>query len=63
MKITQNMILADVLEKHPKSLDVFLKHGLHCIGCAIASSETIRDAAKAHNLDLDKLLADLNHKA
>ena len=54
------MTFAKVLEKHPETVEVFLKHGLHCIGCPAAGAESIADGAKAHGIDVDKLIKALN---
>lgn len=62
MKITKNSKLADVIQKHPEAIDVFQKHGLHCIGCAMSSFETIEQGAKAHNIKIDKLIQELNKR-
>ena len=59
-KITKDMSLAEIVQKHPETAEVFQKHGLHCLGCAIASFETLEQGAAAHGMDIDKLLADLN---
>ncbi len=60
MKITKDMAIAQIVEKHPQVVPVFFKHGLGCLGCAIAQFETLEQGAKAHGLDVDGLLADLN---
>jgi len=62
-KITKDMILGDVIRKYPKSIEVFMKHNLHCAMCGIAFSETIEQAAEAHGINLKPLLADLNKAA
>ncbi|MBW2980255.1 DUF1858 domain-containing protein [Candidatus Woesearchaeota archaeon] len=59
-KITKEMSLADVVQNHPETVPVFQAHGLHCMGCAMASFETLEQGAAAHGMDIDKLLADLN---
>lgn len=59
-KITKKMTIQEVLEKYPKTSSVFLKLGLYCFSCPIASEETIEKMAKAYKLDLEKLLKDLN---
>jgi hypothetical protein len=30
--VTKDMIIADVIEKFPRALEVFAKHGLRCVG-------------------------------
>ncbi len=59
-KITKDMSLAEVVQKHPETVPVFQKHGLHCMGCAMAAFETLEQGAGAHGMDLKSLLEDLN---
>ena len=59
-KITKEMSLAEVIQKHPETFDVFSKHGLHCVGCAVAQFENIEQGAIAHGIDVGKLIEDLN---
>ena len=60
MKITENMLLSDILEMDPDPTDVFLRHGLNCLGCPGAQSESLKEAAEGHGIDLTKLMYDLN---
>lgn len=62
-EITKKMSIAEILQKHPETYEVFAEAGMHCIGCAAASFETLEDGAVAHGLDADKLVKDLNRKA
>lgn len=59
-KITSDMPIGDVVKNYPETVKVFLRHGLMCIGCAVARFENIRDGATAHGIDVDALLSDLN---
>jgi len=61
--ITPDMPIGDVVEKWPETAEVFAKHGMHCVGCAIASFESIQQGAEAHGMDLNKLMKDLNEVA
>jgi len=38
MAITKDMTIQEVVESNPETIRVFLEHGLHCIGCAVARS-------------------------
>ena len=60
MKITKDMSIGEVVEKYPQSVQVFMMHGLGCVGCAIANFENIEQGAQAHGIDVDKLIDDLN---
>ena len=59
-KITKEMKIEEILQRYPESVEIFLKHGFHCLGCAAASFENLEDGAKAHGIDADKLVEELN---
>ena len=61
--ITKEMGLMDVIKKYPQTVQVFQKHGLGCIGCALANFETVEQGAMSHGMELDPLLEDLNEMA
>jgi len=61
--ITADMPIGDVIGQHPDTVHVFLKHGLGCIGCALARFENIRQGAEAHGIDVDALMEELNKTA
>ncbi|MFH1751926.1 MAG: DUF1858 domain-containing protein [archaeon] len=61
--ITKDMTIQEVIEKVPGSVNVLMNYGFHCIGCHIASVETIEEGIKAHGLkdsDLKKMLKEIN---
>ncbi|MCR4408653.1 MAG: DUF1858 domain-containing protein [Anaerolineae bacterium] len=60
MLITKEMSIGEVVQKYPKTVQVFLHHGLMCIGCAVARYENIEQGAKAHGIDIEALVTDLN---
>jgi hybrid cluster-associated redox disulfide protein len=44
---------------------IFLKYGLHCIGCHMSADESIEDGARAHGLDdkeISKMVKEINEK-
>lgn len=62
-KITKTMTLGDTITKYPKSVEILMKYGLHCIGCHVATWETIEQGAMAHGITgekLDNMLKELN---
>lgn len=61
--ITKDTAIGEVVEKYPQTIEVFGAHGLHCIGCAIASFESVEQGAKSHGTDVNKLLKALNEAA
>ncbi|MEW6724306.1 MAG: DUF1858 domain-containing protein [Bacillota bacterium] len=59
-KVTGQMTIQEVLQLNRNTAAVFLRYGMHCIGCHIGFNEKVEEAAAAHGVDLEKLLADLN---
>lgn len=60
MKVTKHMIIADVLDLDRGTIPIFMESGLHCLGCVMASGETIEEAAMVHGIDADELVSQLN---
>jgi len=56
----KNTIIAEVLEKAPESAPLFLSIGMHCLGCAMASGESIEEACMVHGVDADEFIEKLN---
>lgn len=49
-KVTKDMKLDEVIKLYPKSAEIMLEYGLHCIGCPAMDFDTIEDAVKIHGL-------------
>lgn len=60
MKITKEMSIRDIVQKYPQTVEVFMKSGMGCLGCAMASFENLAQGAQAHGIDVDKLVTALN---
>lgn len=59
-KINADMSISEILDLDEDIHQVFLRNGLNCVGCPGAVSESLKEAAKGHRVDLDRLLSDLN---
>ena len=62
-KVDKNMTLGEVVQKYPKSAEIMMKYGLHCIGCHVAAWETIEQGAQVHGMDrkeVDKMVEEIN---
>ena len=57
---TKDTIISEVLMKAPQSAPLFLSIGMHCLGCAMSSGESIEEACAVHGVDADKFLEALN---
>jgi len=59
-KITADMNIREVIEKHPELTAVFAKYNMGCIGCIAASFEKIKDIAAVHGIDVKQFVKELN---
>ena len=58
--ITKEMPIGHLIREHPETIPILLKNGLTCVGCPMASRETLEQGAQSHGIDLDALLSELN---
>ena len=58
-QITKDTIIADILKIAPDSVPLFRSIGMHCLGCVMASGETLSQACAAHGVDVDDFLSRL----
>lgn len=47
-------------EKINKIAETLFSFGMHCLGCAMASGETLEEAAMVHGIDIDEMVEALN---
>lgn len=60
MKITQDMLIGDVLDQYPDLAAFFFEIGMHCLGCPHSRGESIAEACEVHGTDVNALLEKLN---
>ena len=60
MKISLQDGILETVEKYPATVEGFRAFGMGCLGCAAARFETIEQGAKAHGMDLVRLINALN---
>ena len=59
--ITREMTIEQVIKLEPRTIEVFMKYGMHCIGCHAATWETISETAYTHGIeDIDGMVNELN---
>lgn len=63
MTITKEMTIEEVVSQYPETMMVFMRHGLHCVGCHVSAFESIEEGAMAHGINVDALVSDLNKVA
>ena len=59
-QITRGTIIADILKIAPDSVPMFRSIGMNCLGCAMASGETLEQACAAHGVDANEFITKLN---
>jgi hybrid cluster-associated redox disulfide protein len=52
-----DMSVADIMNRWPQTIRVFLDWHLHCVGCPIARFHTLADSASEHGCDIGELEA------
>lgn len=60
MTINKDTIIGDILDADRGAAPIFAEHGMHCLGCPAAQSETVGEACAVHSVDVEPLLARLN---
>ena len=59
-QITKDTIIADILNIAPDAVPLFREIGMNCLGCAMASGETLGEACMVHGVDADAFLERLS---
>lgn len=58
--VDKTMSIGQVLSMDRGTAPIFMSHGMHCLGCPHATSESLEQAGMVHGVDVDKLVNDLN---
>ena len=63
LKITKDTKISQAIKSHPKMINLFLNHDLHCAACPISDVETIEQGAQGHGMSqeqIDSMLKDID---
>ncbi len=60
MKINKNMTVGEILSKYSNAQEILSGFGLHCFGCPMSQMETVEQAAMAHGVDVEFMMATLD---
>jgi len=58
-EITRETMISEILENCPEAMPKFQELGMHCLGCALATAETLEQACAAHGVDPDEFVIEL----
>lgn len=64
-EIRGDMLIGEIVARYPNVLPVFLKYGLHCVGCRVSPYETLEEGSFGHGMPkevYDAMLAEANEK-
>ena len=59
-KFHADMTISEVMQVDPRSIPIMLQYGMHCLGCPMATAESIKDACAVHGSDVVELVTRLN---
>jgi len=63
MKFDKNIIIKDILQKHPQAEEILTSFGMHCLYCPCAQAETLEEACSVHGIDVEQVVSKLNETA
>lgn len=64
--ITKDMLIGDLVARHPECVEVLLDEGVHCVGCGAAHFETIEQGLAGHGRtpeEIERIIEALNEAA
>ncbi len=59
LEITRDTLISEILEECPEAMPKFQELGMHCLGCALATAETLEQACAVHGVDVDEFIIEL----
>ena len=59
MRITKDTKISTIVENAPEAMPMFQMIDMHCMGCAMARSETVEQACFVHGIDPDWFVTEL----
>ncbi len=59
-EFNRDTLISEVLVQAPEAAPLFQAIGMHCLGCAMASGETLEQACMVHGIDCETFLEELN---
>ncbi len=59
MDLSRESMISEILEDFPEAMPKFQELGMHCLGCALATAESLEQACAAHGVDADEFVVEL----
>ena len=58
--LTKDTIISEVMMTAPETAPLFQAIGMHCLGCAMATGESIEAACLVHGVDVQPFVDEVN---
>ncbi len=59
-QVTKDTIVYDIMINAPETRHMFERIGMHCLGCAYATGESVEAACSAHGVDVEPFVQEVN---
>jgi hybrid cluster-associated redox disulfide protein len=59
--INKKTLIGELVKYYPDSVSILQDSGIECVGCCVATWETIEQAAASNKLDVENLIQALNN--
>ena len=60
MQISKDMLIGELVQMNEAIPAMLMRAGMHCLGCPSAQGESLEEACRAHGIDCDTLVANMN---
>jgi acetoin utilization protein AcuB len=58
-KLTADLTVAEVMDRWPQTVPIFLHHRMACVGCPIGPFETLAEAEEIYGIEVDRFTKEL----
>lgn len=59
IELSRETMISEILNEFPEAMPKFQELGMHCLGCALATAESLEQACAAHGVDPDDFVVEL----
>ncbi|HHX23373.1 MAG: hypothetical protein ACOX2A_01520 [Tepidanaerobacteraceae bacterium] len=59
MKITNDILMKDLVVFHPEAYNILIQLGIKCLACDGMLNSTLQECAKHYDLDIDMVINEL----
>ena len=60
IEVNKDTVIGGIIGQAPQAFVMFQAIGMHCMGCAMASGETVEEACEVHGVNADEFIKSLN---